>query len=114
MAKAVRMSDIAERLHVSIVTVSKALAGKDGVSEELRQEILQLAEEMGYKNKKAKPVAAAKTYTLGIVTSYRYIEKGQYVQHRVFFANEEIAIKAGYRPCAKCMPEEYKEWKNRK
>lgn len=75
MAKAVRMSDIAERLHVSIVTVSKALAGKDGVSEELRQEILQLAEEMGYKNKKAKPVAAAKTYTLGIVTSYRYIEK---------------------------------------
>lgn len=44
----------------------------------------------------------------------RYIEKGQYVQHRVFFANEEIAIKAGYRPCAKCMPEEYKEWKNRK
>ena len=71
------MSDIAERLHVSIVTVSKALAGKDGVSEELRQEILQLAEEMGYKNKKAKPVAAAKTYTLGIVTSYRYIEKGQ-------------------------------------
>ena len=59
MAKAVRMSDIAERLHVSIVTVSKALAGKDGVSEELRQEILQLAEEMGYKNKKAKPVAAA-------------------------------------------------------
>ncbi len=77
MAKAVRMSDIAERLHVSIVTVSKALAGKDGVSEELRQEILQLAEEMGYENKKAKPVAAAKTYTLGIVTSYRYIEKGQ-------------------------------------
>lgn len=44
----------------------------------------------------------------------RYIEKGQYVQHRVFFANEEIAIKAGYRPCTKCMPEEYKEWKNRK
>ena len=52
MAKAVRMSDIAERLHVSIVTVSKALAGKDGVSEELRQEILQLAEEMGYKKRK--------------------------------------------------------------
>ena len=43
----------------------------------------------------------------------RYIEKGQYVQHRVFFANEEIAIKAGDRPCAKCLPEEYKEWKNR-
>ena len=77
MAKAVRMSDIAERLHVSIVTVSKALAGKDGVSEELRQEILQLAVEMGYQSKKFKPAATGKTYTLGIVTSYRYIEKGQ-------------------------------------
>lgn len=63
MAKAVRMSDIAERLHVSIVTVSKALAGKDGVSEELRQEILQLAEEMGYQSKKFKPAATGKTYT---------------------------------------------------
>lgn len=77
MAKAVRMSDIAERLHVSIVTVSKALAGKDGVGEELRREILQLADEMGYQNKKNKPDAPAKAYTLGIVISYRYIEKGQ-------------------------------------
>lgn len=41
----------------------------------------------------------------------RYIVKGQYVQHRVFFADEETAIAAGYRPCARCMPEEYKKWK---
>ena len=47
------------------------------MSEELRQEILQLAEEMGYQSKKFKPAATGKTYTLGIVTSYRYIEKGQ-------------------------------------
>jgi len=31
------LSDIAEQLHVSTVTVSKALAGKEGVSEELRK-----------------------------------------------------------------------------
>lgn len=48
-------------------------------------------------------------------SALRYIEKGQYVQHRVFFADEETAIAAGYRPCAKCMPDEYKKWKeNRK
>lgn len=41
----------------------------------------------------------------------RYIAKGQYVQHRVFFLDEETAIAAGYRPCGKCMPEEYKKWK---
>lgn len=41
----------------------------------------------------------------------RYLAKGQYAQNRVFFPDEETAIKAGYRPCAKCMPEEYKRWK---
>lgn len=43
-----------------------------------------------------------------------WIEKGQYVKYRVFFADEHIAIKAGYRPCAICMPNEYKVWKNAK
>lgn len=76
MAKSVRMSDIAERLHVSIVTVSKALSGKDGVSDEVRQEIQQLAQEMGYQRKKSK-TASSIAYTFGIVTSYRYIEQGQ-------------------------------------
>ena len=41
----------------------------------------------------------------------RWIEKGYYIDDRVFFLNEEIAIKAGYRPCAVCMREEYKAWK---
>ena len=44
-------------------------------------------------------------------SALRYIAKGQYVQYRVFFADEETAIAAGYRPCAKCMPEAYKKWK---
>lgn len=42
----------------------------------------------------------------------RWIEKGYYISNRVFFQNEGIAIAAGYRPCAKCMPDKYKEWKN--
>lgn len=41
----------------------------------------------------------------------RSIQKGEYVKHRVFFADEETAIKAGYRPCGKCMPEAYRKWK---
>jgi hypothetical protein len=40
-----------------------------------------------------------------------YIAKGQYVRHRVFFADEATAIAAGYRPCAVCMSEHYKLWK---
>ena len=40
-----------------------------------------------------------------------WIAKGHYVRHRVFFADEATAIAAGYRPCAVCMPDEYRVWK---
>ena len=40
-----------------------------------------------------------------------WIKKGFYISNRVFFLNEEVAIKAGYRPCAICMKEEYRKWK---
>jgi hypothetical protein len=41
----------------------------------------------------------------------RWIARGHYVKHRVFFADEATAIAAGYRPCAVCMPEAYAAWK---
>ena len=41
----------------------------------------------------------------------RWIAKGHYVRHRVFFADEPIAIAAGYRPCARCLPDEFREWR---
>jgi hypothetical protein len=34
-----------------------------------------------------------------------------YVQHRVWFADEETAQLAGYRPCGACMRETYRRWK---
>ena len=37
--------------------------------------------------------------------------RGTYEKARVFFADEETAVKAGFRPCAVCMPEKYREWK---
>lgn len=37
-----------------------------------------------------------------------------YAQQRVFFADEATAIAAGYRPCAVCMPAEYKAFKSGK
>jgi metal binding Ada-like protein len=30
---------------------------------------------------------------------------------RVFFADEETAIAAGFRPCGACMREEYRRWR---
>jgi methylated-DNA-[protein]-cysteine S-methyltransferase len=48
---------------------------------------------------------------LGCRAALGWIAKGHYVKHRVFFADEETAVAAGYRPCAVCMPERYAEWK---
>jgi methylphosphotriester-DNA--protein-cysteine methyltransferase len=41
-----------------------------------------------------------------------HIAIGHYVRHRVFFADEATAIDAGYRPCAKCMPDQNALWKS--
>jgi hypothetical protein len=35
-------------------------------------------------------------------------------ENRVFFESEAEAIGQGYRPCAHCMPQEYKLWKQLK
>jgi hypothetical protein len=42
----------------------------------------------------------------------RWIARGHYVTHRVFFADEATAVAAGYRPCAVCLPEEYRRWRS--
>lgn len=47
-------------------------------------------------------------------SAIKWIEKGHYIKNRVFFPDEETAIKAGYRPCAICMKKEYDEWKEKK
>jgi methylphosphotriester-DNA--protein-cysteine methyltransferase len=41
------------------------------------------------------------------------IARGGYIRYRVFFADEETAIAAGYRPCARCCPDEYRAWQAR-
>jgi hypothetical protein len=43
----------------------------------------------------------------------RAIAHGGYARHRVFFADEETAIAAGYRPCAICCEDRYRAWKAR-
>jgi methylphosphotriester-DNA--protein-cysteine methyltransferase len=41
----------------------------------------------------------------------RWLAAGHYAKHRVFFADEATAIAAGYRPCARCLPDRYAEWR---
>jgi len=66
----ITMKDIAEKLGVSSVTVSKALNDKDGVSDELKQRIKDLANEMGYRmNTLAKSMKEGCSYNIGVIIS---------------------------------------------
>ena len=50
LKKKVKLADIAKRLDVSVVTVSNALKGKKGVSEEMKEKIVRTARDMGYQS----------------------------------------------------------------
>ena len=73
MAKAVKLADIAEQVGVSTVTVSKALSGQKGVSEEMREKIKNLAEELGYRSpSETKRQSAEKQYNIGVLIPVSY------------------------------------------
>ena len=40
------------------------------------------------------------------------LRRGFQPRHRVFFADEETAIAAGFRPCGACMRERYAAWRS--
>lgn len=49
---------------------------------------------------------------LNCASAARAIASGDtYQKHRVFFADEATAIAAGYRPCGKCMKQQYDAWR---
>lgn len=97
MAKAVKMADIAERLGVSTVTVSKALAGKKGVSEELRGKIAQAAREMGYRQAKASQREKEReSYNIGVLISERYLDKYDSFYLQMY---QQVATRAVAKAC---------------
>ncbi len=75
MAKEVRMADIAKRLGVSTVTVSKALSGQKGVSEQMRAKIKELAKEMGYKTVTSAKKETKRSYNMGVLVEEIFIER---------------------------------------
>lgn len=97
MGKAVRLADIGERLGVSTVTVSKALSGQKGVSEELREKIKQLALEMGYvRNTEPEIQEKKKSYTIGVIVADRYLRENQSFYWMLY---QEISKRAMSRNC---------------
>lgn len=66
----VAMQDIADRLQISKNSVSQALSGKDGVSEETRRKVIQTAQEMGYQYTRRQSSQSRKARkTIGIIAA---------------------------------------------
>lgn len=68
----VTMRDIGKKVGVSAVTVSKALAGKTGVSEEMRQRIIKVATDLGYVNPISLKGQHARRLDVGILVPDRF------------------------------------------
>lgn len=98
MAKSVRMADIAEVMGVSTVTVSKALSGQKGVSEELRAKIRDKAEAMGYRAASAfnqERVRRNVSYTIGAIVADRFLDKYESFYWKLYQEVATVAVQKG-------------------
>ena len=115
--KKVRLSDIAAKLNISTVTVSKALADKEGVGDELRQEIKEVAEEMGYHIKKSAAPSSAKiqgsgTGNIGILIPSRFFSPNVSFYWHIFNALSTELLNHGYYSIMELLSNEDEQAKN--
>lgn len=107
MAKQVTMKDIANALHISTVSVSKALSGKEGVSLEVRERIKITAEEMGYRyNAAAKSAEYDRNYNVGIIIAKRFLEDDTAFYSKL---HSNIIMNLGNKNCFGMMEVIFKE-----
>ncbi|MCW9708243.1 LacI family DNA-binding transcriptional regulator [Fodinibius salsisoli] len=66
--KNVRLEDIAKRLDLTKVSISKALRDHSDISEETKEKVKKMAKEMGYRpNLVARSLTSQKTHTIGVI-----------------------------------------------
>lgn len=93
--KKVKLEDIAEKLDVSIVTVSNALKGKKGVSREMREKILSAAEKMGYQiTPRAKK--DHNSYIIGVAVAEKYVKEFPSFYMEIYQRIAGEAVKRGH------------------
>lgn len=97
MKSNITMRDIANKLGVSTVTVSKALGDKEGVSDELKQKIKQLAAQMGYRyNTTAKAMKEGFSHNIGVIIPERFTGLAQSFYLIVYKQISLLLEQAGY------------------
>ena len=91
--KKVKLKDVAQRAGVSIMSVSKAINQKPGLSDETRARILKVVEEMGYtQNPIARSLRTSRTKTIGAVVN----DTSNMVMFEVLCGIQNVARERGY------------------
>ncbi|WP_460355522.1 LacI family DNA-binding transcriptional regulator [Mycobacterium sp. ZZG] len=76
------MADVAERAGVSRTLVSFILDGKPGASDETRQRVLAIADEIGYRpDSAARLLAQGRSRTLGVMSDIRQLFEAELITH---------------------------------
>ncbi len=91
MDREVTMKDVAEALGISTVSVSKALAGKKGVSEETRARIERKAEEMGYCRTGKRAFSGGTQGNIGVLVADRFFNEYTFYASMYGFLLKKIA-----------------------
>src|SRR5204863_8148914 len=91
--KEVTIYDLADRLNISIATVSRALKDDPVVNKKTKKKIFELAEKMGYRsNHFARNLRNQKTETIGVIAN----RLNSYFMSTVISGIEKIANADGY------------------
>lgn len=93
--KEVKLDDIARELGVSIVSVSNAIKGRKGVGEELRREILQKAQDMGYEGPRPDS-GKEKSCRIGVVMAEHNMKEYPSFYMDVYQQTVQEAIRQSY------------------
>ena len=92
MKKQATIKDIAKRLNISISTVSRALKNAADVSNETKNAVLAVAEELHYQpNRLAVSFRVKQTNTIGVI-----VPNLDYVLSTMVKGIDEVALEAGY------------------
>jgi DNA-binding LacI/PurR family transcriptional regulator len=92
MNKPATIKDIAQRLNISISTVSRALRNASDINPETKQAVLLLSEELDYQpSKLALSLRQKQTHTIGVI-----VPNLDYVLSTMIRGIDEAALEAGY------------------
>lgn len=105
--KRITMADVANEMNVSKATVSRALNGKADISEELKNQIIEKCNDMGYTiNYNAKALSSNRKQIVGIVVNELMNNKGEFF-YKEIYTNIVVELeKKGYTSILKIVSNE--------